>query len=214
MGIIVGSARQDENGKYIGGKAGDQTGKEVSTQAFYIHKLGWDVLRPKETTHAVKIAERMQAACNNNNIGYDQGERLGIIKTGIDTKSKTECDCSSLVRQCVIEATRKDPGNFNTSNEAACLEKTGLFEKRFTYTSKTPIYNGDILVTRSKGHTVVVVSGSVRPGTQSVTDKTNEQIAKEVIAGKWGSGNDRKNRLKEAGYNYSEIQAIVNRLLK
>ena len=40
-----------------------------------------------------------------------------------------------------------------------------------------------------------------------------EDIAKEVINGKWGNGEDRKNRLTQAGYNYSEIQAIVNKLL-
>ena len=43
--------------------------------------------------------------------------------------------------------------------------------------------------------------------------KSNEEIANEVIAGKWGNGNDRKNRLTEAGYNYSEVQAIVNKKL-
>ena len=43
--------------------------------------------------------------------------------------------------------------------------------------------------------------------------KSNEQIAKEVIEGKWGNGADRKRRLEAAGYNYNEIQKIVNRLL-
>lgn len=43
--------------------------------------------------------------------------------------------------------------------------------------------------------------------------KSNEEIANEVIAGKWGNGNDRKNRLTNAGYNYDEVQAIVNRKL-
>lgn len=43
--------------------------------------------------------------------------------------------------------------------------------------------------------------------------KSNEEIAKEVIAGKWGNGADRKNRLTQAGYNYSEVQKCVNKLL-
>lgn len=38
-------------------------------------------------------------------------------------------------------------------------------------------------------------------------------IADEVIAGKWGNGEDRKNRLTQAGYNYSEVQALVNQKL-
>ena len=45
------------------------------------------------------------------------------------------------------------------------------------------------------------------------TKKTNEEIAKEVIQGKWGVGSERKKKLTEAGYNYSEIQAIVNERL-
>lgn len=43
--------------------------------------------------------------------------------------------------------------------------------------------------------------------------KTNEQIADEVIAGKWGNGDDRERRLTAAGYNYNEVQAIVNKKL-
>lgn len=44
--------------------------------------------------------------------------------------------------------------------------------------------------------------------------KTNEQIAREVIAGKWGNGAERKKKLVSAGYNYSEIQKLVNNLIK
>lgn len=44
--------------------------------------------------------------------------------------------------------------------------------------------------------------------------KSVAEIAKEVIAGKWGNGSDRKKKLTDAGYNYSEVQKEVNRLLK
>ena len=40
--------------------------------------------------------------------------------------------------------------------------------------------------------------------------KSDEEIANEVINGLWGNGEDRKNRLTQAGYDYSKIQAIVN----
>lgn len=43
--------------------------------------------------------------------------------------------------------------------------------------------------------------------------KSNEQIADEVIRGEWGNGDDRRNRLQAAGYDYNAIQAIVNRKL-
>jgi hypothetical protein len=44
--------------------------------------------------------------------------------------------------------------------------------------------------------------------------KSNEKVAKEVVLGKWGNGEERKKRLKKAGYNYKAIQKIVNKLVK
>ena len=161
MAVIIGSARHDEHGNcYSGGKAGDQTGQEVSTQKFYNHSKGWNVLRAKDNKVAEKLAEAMQIACGNKNIGYDQSERYGIIKHGINTKVKTECDCSSLVRACIIYASGKDVGDFNTSNERSVILKSGLFDDMGTYKVGDTLYNGDILVTRTKGHTVIVVSGA------------------------------------------------------
>ena len=43
--------------------------------------------------------------------------------------------------------------------------------------------------------------------------KSVDVIAKEVINGKWGNGDDRKNRLIAAGYDYNAVQAKVNELL-
>jgi len=40
--------------------------------------------------------------------------------------------------------------------------------------------------------------------------KSADDVANEVIAGQWGNGEDRKNALSNAGYDYSEIQALVN----
>ena len=160
MAVIIGSARQDERGRYSGGKAGDQTGREVSTQNFYNHSKGWNVLRAKDNKVAKKLAEAMKIACDNSNIGYDQSERYGVIKHGIESKVKTECDCSSLVRACIIYATGKDVGDFNTENERSVILKSGLFDDIGSYRNGNMLYNGDILVTRTKGHTVIVVSGA------------------------------------------------------
>ena len=44
--------------------------------------------------------------------------------------------------------------------------------------------------------------------------KSVDKIANEVILGKWGNGEDRKKRLKAAGYDYATIQKRVNELLK
>lgn len=167
--IIIGSARSDERGKLSGGKTGDQKqttqddySGEVSMQNFYLHKKGWYILRWKSAIYAEECAKAMYRACNNKNIGYDQNQRSSILLHGTMSTVKTECDCSSLVRLCVREASAKDPGNFTTADELVALRKTGLFAEKIKYKSGTPLYNGDILVTCSKGHTAVVVSALPR----------------------------------------------------
>lgn len=44
--------------------------------------------------------------------------------------------------------------------------------------------------------------------------KTVDQVAREVIAGHWGNGAERRSRLTSAGYNYDQIQRRVNELLR
>lgn len=230
--IIIGSARIDENGNVSGGKAGDQKqtkindySGEVSLQEFYMHPLGWMLIRPKNPVYAKKLASKMLSACNNKRLGYSQRDRYGVIMYGICSNRYTNCDCTSLIRACIREAYNVDPGDFITSNEVAVLKKTELFDIS-EYHEGDELYGGDILVTKKKGHTVMVVEGCSRDKVKEVKDEVKEEkpkntrkksiatIAKEVIAGKWGAGEERKKRLTEAGYDYAKVQAKVNALLK
>ena len=162
----IGSARHDENGKISGGKAGDQTGEEVSTQEWYQHKKGWVCIRAKKEEQREKIAWDMEAACKNNNIGYDQGQNQTLYaaarQVGFDCSkvtTKCETDCARLVRVCVLYAGIQ-ARDFYTGDEVEKLQATGAFdilrEPRYT---EAPDYlkRGDILVTKTKGHTVVVL---------------------------------------------------------
>lgn len=56
-------------------------------------------------------------------------------------------------------------------------------------------------------------SGSTTPVKPVQPNKSLETIAHEVIAGVWGNGDDRKNRLQNAGYNYDAVQREVNKIL-
>ena len=47
-------------------------------------------------------------------------------------------------------------------------------------------------------------------GTTTKSAKTVDELADEVIAGKWGCGDERKSRLTAAGYDYTAVQAAVN----
>lgn len=48
----------------------------------------------------------------------------------------------------------------------------------------------------------------------STPTKSIDEIAREVIRGKWGSGLERKKNLEAAGYDYSKVQVRVNQLLR
>lgn len=186
MAVKIGSARIDEKGNIYGGAAGDQTGNEITEENFYMHSYGWYCYRPKTDAVANALATAMKQACANNNIGYDQGGRNGVITYLNQYKSldkiavKTEADCSSLVRACCIQA-GFDPGNFTTYTEPAKLEATGKFNARFVVTDASQLCTGDILVTKKKGHTAIVTSGIARgTTTTSTTGKKLNKTAKFI----------------------------------
>lgn len=56
------------------------------------------------------------------------------------------------------------------------------------------------------------LAGRAKTATTSAK-KSVDAIAREVLAGKWGNGDDRKNRLKAASYDYDKVQARVNKLV-
>lgn len=170
-GLIVGSARIDENGATYGGQKGDQTFKEVSLQEFYYHSKGWYLIRAKNINHANAIAKAMIEACENDNLGYSQSQhgstRHLVKKYGSYAKITEKCndDCSGLVGGCVLQATGVDvfeSGNMYTGNEVEKLKTTGLFDIYYNVDKSTYLCNGDILVTKTTGHTVVVCAGRPR----------------------------------------------------
>ena len=63
-----------------------------------------------------------------------------------------------------------------------------------------------------KFSTKATSSGNGSAGTSG--KKSVSEIAKEVIAGKWGNGDARKSAIKAAGYDYDAVQAEVNKQLK
>ena len=189
--VQIGSARIDEHGKISGGVAGDQTGKEVSTQAWYLHKKGWIVLRAKDNFARLSIAAAMEAACANDFIGYDQlhnqtlyalvkplGYNPSVVKTPCST------DCAKLVRVCVLYAGISVP-DFYTGNERSVLMATGKFEMlnapKYTQ-SPDYLLRGDILVTASKGHSAVVLDDGARSSQDNLGKITSSSNPYKVPA--------------------------------
>lgn len=173
--VRVGSARIDERGQLSGGQAGDQTGQEVAIEPWYLHSKGWVIIRAKDSHIAERIAVDMEMACNNNLIGYDQSTSWDLYdkvrQYGWDCsklKVAAETDCSSLVRTCVAYATGKNIPWFSTLNQVIVLSNTGYFDiitdAKYTC-SPDYVRRGDILCTRTQGHTVVVLDNGSMVGT-------------------------------------------------
>ena len=171
--VTVGSARQDENGDYYDGKPGDQTTHEVETQEWYEHEKGWTVIRATSARAREMIAQCMEMICANDNVGYSMSDRFSLgeqakkydYDVGLVTKA-CNADCSTAVCVCVNYA-GINVYDLVTDTEVSTLRATGQFKilTDVKYT-KSPNYllRGDILVTNTKGHTVVVLSDGKNSG--------------------------------------------------
>lgn len=229
MSVIIAHASLDENKNIKNGKAGDQTGKEVCTRSWYNKPWGC-VIRFTDTTMAEKVAKAMEWAAENDNIGYDQNQRNTLLSEArkvnfnlSKVKVKCETDCSALVAVAcmyagVPESALTLQGNCaHTRNLKQMLKSTGEVQIFTTalYTSKTDkLKRGDILL-KEGSHVAVVVRVDLPVANTNNSDTMMiDKVAKEVIAGKWGTGAERKQRLRAAGYNPAMVQARVNEMLK
>lgn len=77
--------------------------------------------------------------------------------------------------------------------------------------------NADAMAAKLKAagyDTFITTKSGTAVSANTTPKKTVDELAREVISGKWGNGTDRKNRLTAAGYDYSAVQKRVNELLK
>lgn len=109
----------------------------------------------------------------------------------------------------------------NKSGTTSSNTNSGLFRVRKSWSDIKSqkgafinLDNAKKCANANKGYSVFDIKGNkIYPTTQS-TAKSIDTLAREVIRGDWGNGNDRKNRLTKAGYNYNAVQKRVNELLK
>ena len=219
MAVKCGWAAISEYGS-VNGKKGDQTGGEVRVGNWYY--FGQNVvLRFKDRERAKKAAKYMREIAANNNVGYGQADRTSLytawraVGWSHPEKITTKCntDCSQLVATICIAVgyATVSPNNWTGSLKAA-LVKTGGFEVLTAskyLTKDTYLLTGDIILNEATHVIMALEDGSAAPK----PTKTVADVAKEVVAGKWGTGAERKARLEKAGYNYAKVQAEVNKLL-
>lgn len=92
-------------------------------------------------------------------------------------------------------------------------ERNNLTLWQFTSDGKFNGYSGRLDTNYAYIDYPAIIRGGSTPAPQpkpEIPKKSNEEIAEEVLAGKWGNGDERKERLEAAGYDYNAIQQIVN----
>lgn len=193
--VTLGHAARDENRNITGGKAGDQTGKEVCLCNWsYSSKAGksnkWKyVFRPKNAKAANAMALAMKRACANDNIGYDQtdpqrytcydeAKKVGWRLDKID--KKVEAHCASLMSVCINAAGINVPRRLGTPNMLKNLKACGQFEiltDAKYLTSDRYLLPGDILL--SGKHTAMVVATPYGKRTTNISTTTTTNTAKK-----------------------------------
>lgn len=189
---MIANCGSNEFGSGYGGQAGDQTGNEYRVRTWYSRP--WNcVLRYPDLQKAIVIAQVSRDAANNNNIGYDMGQRITFYNqlkaVGWNPASITtpcESDCSASTSACIIAAGHKTGDSrlmsispsLTTYVMRSSLKAAGfmlLTDSRYL-SSDAYLLPGDILLNDNahvavnldsgpnSGESVIVSDGSALPG--------------------------------------------------
>ena len=183
----------DENRHARGGKAGDQTGREVCTRSWYSKPWGM-VLRYRDAAVAKKARDIAIKLANSNIVGYDQNERNSLYKelerNGWDVDKyirsgvKTECDCSSFVYACYccVIAELRGLTNAPTTVTSRNFYKSHGFDVMLSSeytTSSSKLLPGDLL-NKSGSHIVMFAGTNVRVDSNASSNISSNAIASSV----------------------------------
>lgn len=189
----ISNCGHDENGRYSGGQAGDQTGTEWEIREWYSRP--WDViLEPPYKVAADTIAEMAIESAHNEYIGYDQGERTSFdaqlqkVTWPKEIRTKCEADCSAGVA-AIVRATGRLLGDAKmaavskdayTGNLEKALVAAGFIAHRGNKWTDSPDYIGNGWILLYTGHHTAI----------SVSKGAKWEEAKKVIVtrSKWING--------------------------
>lgn len=198
---MIANAGHDENGKYHGGKAGDQTGGEYCIRSWYPRP--WSgVLRAKKANVREVIADVGEKGAKNNNVGYDQYQRLTLhtenAKVGwhpekITTKCETDCTASAMDaavaagHRCGVKALTTIPTSTYSGNIVKNFKATGEFEwltdSKYR-TSDKYLLRGDILVYENHHAAINLTTGSAVSSSSSSSKPSTSSPASYYKVGK------------------------------
>lgn len=188
---MISNSGHDENGRYSGGMAGDQTGGEWALIPWYSRPWNY-VLRHPDADVRETLAQLSEEAARNDNVGYDQGQRTTywtqLARVGYRPSKitvKCESDCSAGVAANVkatgyllgIDALKNVSKDCYTGNLRAALKKAGfqvLTDSKYL-TSDRHLLRGDILLLEHH-HTAVNVTNGSLSGTSGASTNTSSTI--------------------------------------
>lgn len=115
---MISNCGHDENGKYTGGKAGDQTGGEYAVINWYNRPWAC-VLRYPDINVGLKIAEISKDAALNDNVGYDQGQRL----TYYNCLREVNWDSAKIITACESDCSASTSANIIAAGNLLGISK-------------------------------------------------------------------------------------------
>ena len=197
---MISNCGHDENNKYSGGAAGDQTGTEWTIINWY--NRPWKcVLRHPDANVRAKIAELSKAAANNDKIGYDQSQR-GTFWTQLQKASYNpakittacEADCSSGVSSIVkavgyllnIALLKNVSASLTTSGMRAAFKNAGftaLTDSKYL-TSDVYLLDGDILLNDGAHTATNLTKGSKASGETATTTSASSNVKVDAAQSK------------------------------
>lgn len=206
--MSISNCGSDERGKYSGGTAGDQTGREWYIRSWW--NDGWNVVmrHPNANTRNL-IADMAKKAAENDLIGYDQSQRTTFWQhlkaSNYDPAQITiacEADCSSGVAAIVKGAgyrlgdtkMQNVSVDIYTGNERAALQNAGftaLYDSKYL-TSDAYLLAGDILINEARHTTINLTNGSMAGNSGSSTTTSSSSGGKLDVDGYWGAATTRR----------------------
>lgn len=145
-----------ENGRATGGKAGDQTGREVKVGNYYWFSQN-EVIRFKKGYYGRRAAKIAKWLANNNATGYNQSSRqtlfdlaekcnwkFSTLKQSLKT-TKVNTDCSAFASTVINLAFKKRViGCATTSTITDACKRSGLFKVISVKEAETKWHKGDM----------------------------------------------------------------------
>lgn len=158
------------------------------------------------------VPEEYRSWCTSSSANDQRAITIEIASDTTPPYRVNDVALKSLIKLCVDICKRNNIPEMRWKNDKSLfgqIDKQNVSVHRW-FSSKT--CPGEYIMSKLDW-VVQEVNRTLKGGADIPVKKTNEEIAKEVIAGKWKNWPERKVLLEKAGYNYEVIQKIVDEML-